>query len=173
MGRKPEGRNKKLFRLLFEYLKDSDRTDQQIAKELGVSPATVSRLKSKLIKAGIVTHFSAFPDLAKMGYEILAFSLVKFNRDVIVEHMPEIIKKAKTWVKSHPEILFDSIAEGMGMDAVTVSVHKNYAAYKDFLAQNKSSWGKFMSEVHFILVDLKGHINKPFSFEYLAEDYDK
>ena len=173
MGRNPEGRDKKLFRLLFEYLKDSDRSDQQIAKDLGISSATVSRLKSKLIKEGFVTHFSAIPDLGKMGYDILAFSLVKFNKDAMVGHMPEIIKKAKSWVKSQPEILFDSIAEGMETDAVTISVHKNYAAYKDFLAQNKSTWGKFMSEVHSILVDLKGYINKPFSFEYLTEDHDK
>jgi DNA-binding Lrp family transcriptional regulator len=165
--------NKKLSRLLFEYLKDSDRSDQQIAKELGVSSPTVSRLKKKLITGGLISHFSAIPDLGKMGYEILAFSIIKFNRDLMAGRMPEIIKKAKTWVKSNPEILFDSLAEGMGVDAVTVSVHKNYAAYKDFLAQNRITWGKLLSDVHFILVDLNGYINKPFSFKYLAEDHDK
>jgi DNA-binding Lrp family transcriptional regulator len=173
MGRNRDGVDKKLFRLLLEYLKDSNRDDREVAKDLGVSQATVSGLKSKLIEEGFVTHFSAIPNLGKMGYEILAFSLVKFNRDMMVDNMPEIIKKAKVWVKSHSEILFDSLADGMGMDAVTISVHKNYAEYKDFLAQNKREWGKFMSEVHFILVDLNGYINKPFSFEYLAEEKDR
>ena len=57
----------------------------------------------------------------------------------------------------------------MGMDAVTVSLHKDYAAYKDFLAKNKNKWGTFMAEVHYILVDLKGELTKPFSLRSLAE----
>jgi len=67
--------------LLLEYLKDSDRSDREIAKVLGVSQPTVSRLKSKLVKEGLIRHFSAIPDFAKMGYEIMAFSFVKFNMD--------------------------------------------------------------------------------------------
>lgn len=173
MGKRSDVKENKMMRLLLEYLKDSSRSDMEIAKVLGVSQATVSGLKKKLIKKGFVTHFSAIPDLAKMGYEIMAFSLVKFNIKEVMKHLPEIEKMAKTWVKSHPEILFDSRVEGMEIDSVTISVHKNYAAYKDFLVQNKRTWGKFMSEVHFILVDLNGQINKPLSFEYLAEDHDR
>jgi len=58
-----------LTRLLLEYLKDSNRTDKQMAKILGVSQPTVSRMKSKLLEEGLVRHFSAIPDFAEMGYE--------------------------------------------------------------------------------------------------------
>ena len=68
MGRKLGGTKKMLLRTLLEYLKDSDRPDSKIAKELGVSQATVSRLKSKLLKEGYITHFSAIPNFAKTGY---------------------------------------------------------------------------------------------------------
>ena len=170
MGRKLGGTKKMLLRTLLEYLKDSDRPDSKIAKELGVSQATVSRLKSKLLKEGYITHFSAIPNLSKMGYEILAFSLVKFNMEKVMENFPKIEKIAKSWAKSHPEILFDALAEGMGMDAVNISVHKNYADYKDYLAENKRVWGDLLSEVHFILVDLNGPIAKQFSFKHLTGD---
>lgn len=95
----------------------------------------------------------------------MAFSFVKFNLDQVMD----IEGKAKDWAKNHPEIIFISRAEGMGMDAITVTVHKDYAAYKEFLLKNKKLWGKFMADVHYILVHLNGEITKPLSLKYLAE----
>lgn len=158
----------KLMSLLLEYLEDSNRTDRQMAKILGVSQPTVSRMRNRLLKEGLVKHFSAVPDFAKLGYEIMAFSFVKFN----MEQVMEIEEKAKEWAQRHPEIIFSSRAEGMGMDAITVSVHKNYAEYMGFLIENKK-WRKFVVEAHFILVDLGGDVTKPFSFKYLAEKQEK
>lgn len=170
MGSDVEDSKKTLSRLLLEYLKDSNRSDREIAKDLGISQATVSRLKRKLLKDGLVRHFSAISDLGKMGYEIMAFSLVKFNTESVMKDFGKVIKMAQVWAKTHPEIIFDARAEGMGVDVVTISLHKTYAAYKEFLAQNKRTWGSLLSEVHFILVDLNGPLSKPFSFEYLADD---
>jgi DNA-binding Lrp family transcriptional regulator len=165
MGKRSDAKKAKLNRLLLEYLKDSNRSDSQIAKILGVSQPTVSRMRNKLLEEGLVRHFSAIPDLAKMGYEIMVFSFVKFNMDQVIE----IEEKAKEWAQSHPEILFSSRAEGMGMDAITVSVHKNYAEYMNFLIEHKNKWKKFMVTTQHILVDLGGAVAKPFSFKYLAE----
>ena len=81
-------------------------------------------------------------------------------------------RKQKKWMQSHPEIIFSSRAEGMGMHAVTVSLHKNYAEYMNFLMENKK-WGKFMAEAQYILVDLGGDVAKPLSFKYLAEKQEK
>lgn len=169
MGKRSDAKKDKLMSLLFEYLKDSNRSDRQIAKVLGVSQPTVSRMKSRLLEEGVVRHFSAIPDFAKMGYEIMAFSFVKFN----MEQVMEIEEKTKEWMQSHPEIIFSSRAEGMGMDAVTVSLHKNYAEYTNFIMENKEKRGKFMAEVHYILVDVGGDVVKPLSFKYLAEKKEK
>jgi len=165
MGKRSDVKKGKLMSLLLEYLRDSNRSDRQIAKVLGVSQPTVSRMRSRLLEEGLVRHFSAIPDFAKMGYEIMAFSFVKFN----MEQVTEIEEKTKEWMQSHPEIIFSSRAEGMGMDAVTVSLHKNYAEYMNFLMENKKKWGKFMAEAQYILVDLGGDVAKPLSFKYLAE----
>jgi len=165
MGKRSDVKKDQLMSLLLEYLKDSNRSDRQMAKVLGVSQPTVSRMRSRLLEEGLVRHFSAIPDFAKMGYEIMAFSFVKFN----MEQVMEIEEKTKEWMQSHPEIIFSSRAEGMGMDAVTVSLHKNYAEYMNFLMENKKKWGKFMAEAQYILVDLGGDVAKPLSFKYLAE----
>ncbi|MFB0565547.1 MAG: Lrp/AsnC family transcriptional regulator [Candidatus Aminicenantaceae bacterium] len=97
MGKRSGVKKDKLTNLLLEYLKDSNRSDRQMAKILGVSQPTVSRMKSKLLEEGLVRHFSAIPDFAKMGYEIMAFSFVKFNMDQVME----IEENAKEWAQSH------------------------------------------------------------------------
>jgi DNA-binding Lrp family transcriptional regulator len=169
MGKHSGAKKDKLMSLLLEYLKDSNRTDRQMAKILGVSQPTVFRMRNRLLKEGLVRHFSAIPDFAKMGYEIMAFSFVKFN----MEQVMEIEEKAKEWTQSHPEIIFSSRAEGMGMDAITVSLHKNYAEFMNFLMENKNIGRHLMAEVDYILVDLGGNVTKPLSFKYLAEKKEK
>jgi DNA-binding Lrp family transcriptional regulator len=169
MGKRSGVNKDRLTSLLLEYLRDSNRTDRQIAKILGVSQPTVFRMRNRLLKEGLVKHFSAIPDLAKMGYEIMVFSFVKFN----MKHMKEIEEKAIEWTQSHPEIIFSSRAEGMGMDAITVSLHKNYAEFMNFLMENKNKGRHFMAEVNYILVDLRGAVAKPLSFKYLAEKKEK
>jgi DNA-binding Lrp family transcriptional regulator len=165
MGKRSSAKKSKLMRLLFEYLKDSNRSDKQIAKALGVSQPTVSKMKNELLEEGLVRQFSAIPNLAKMGYEILAVSFIKFN----MEHVQELEKQSQEWSRRQPEIIFSSRAEGMGFDAVTLSLHKNYAEYKKFIMQNKKFGGRFVTAAQYAIVDLIGGIAKPFSFKYLAE----
>jgi DNA-binding Lrp family transcriptional regulator len=166
VGKRGIKTNSRLYCLLLEYLKDSSRSDRELAKILGVSQPTVSRMRSKLLKDEIIKHFSAIPNLSKMGYELLAISFVKFD----LSNIMNIDKQTKCWVQSHPEIIFSARCEGMGMDAVTLSLHKSYADYKQFFSKNKFQGKGFVSDVHFVLVDIKSGIAKPFSFKYLAEN---
>jgi DNA-binding Lrp family transcriptional regulator len=165
MSNHSDAKGDKMMRLLFEYLKDSNRSDREIAKVIGVSQPTVSRLKSKLLGKGFVRTFSAIPDFVKMGYKLLAFSFVKFNMSQVMK----IEEKTMDWVQGHPCIIFSSRAEGMGIDAVTISLHRDYAEYKKFVTENKKRGGSFIAEVHYVLVDLEGDVAKHFSFKYLAE----
>ncbi len=169
MGKNPNGINDRLFRLLLEYLKDSNRSDKQMAKLMGVSEPTIARMKRRLVKDGLVEQFSVIPNFYKIGYEILAFSCVKFKP----EKLAEIEGKAKEWAQSNHEIIFSSRAEGMGMHAITISLHKNYAEYDKFLRKNKIDWSGLLEEVHFMLVDLKGEHTKSFSLRSLAEKQKK
>lgn len=165
MGNRKASKKDKMTALLLEYLKDSNRSDKELAKTLGVSQPTVSRMRNKLLAEGIVKRFSAVPNLGKMGYEIMAFSCAKFN----MEKLAEIKKRAKKWAKQNPEIIFTARAQGMGMDAVAVSIHKTYADYDDFIKRNRLLWGDLMIKSHHMLVDLKGEITKPLSLKYLAD----
>lgn len=165
MGRRSDEKKARLIRLLQEYLKDSNRSDKEIAKAMGISQPTLSKMKTRLLKEGLVLQFSAIPNLVEMGYEILAFSFVKFN----TENLKELEKSTKGWAHSQPEIIFSSRAEGMGFDAVTLSLHRDYMEYENFVRQNKR-FGHFVTEAKYVIIDLVGGVAKPFSFKYLAEN---
>jgi len=173
MGKRSDVKKTKLNRLLLEYLKDSNRSDRQIAKALSLSQPTVSRMRNRLLEEGLVKHFSAIPDLAKMGYEIMAFSFIKFNSEEVVkfdrENAMQVKGRAQDWAQCNPCVIFDSRVEGMGVGAINISLHKDYAAYQNFLADSKKEWGNLSAEVRCILVDLVGGVAKPLSFKYLAE----
>ena len=105
MGKRSDAKKDKLMSLLFEYLKDSNRSDRQIAKVLGVSQPTVSRMKSRLLEEGVVRHFSAIPDFAKMGYEIMAFSFVKFKIPISLTSLSQLLYLASSLRRSRFIIL--------------------------------------------------------------------
>ena len=174
MGKRSNAKKAKLLRLLAEYLKDSNRSDGQVAKVLGVSQPTVSKMKNELLEEGLVSQFSAIPDLAKVGYEIMAFSFIKFNVEQVSQFDKtgpmKMEERAKEWASGDSRILFDARAEGMGIDAINISFHKDYASYQRFLADNKKKWGNMLADVQYVLVDLVGGVVKPFSFKYLAEN---
>jgi DNA-binding Lrp family transcriptional regulator len=168
MGKRSDKKKAKLISLLQEYLKDSNRSDKEIAKALGVSQPTASKMKARLLEEGFIRQFTAIPDFAKMGFEILAISFVKFN----TERLREMEASSEGWAHSQSGIIFSSRAEGMGFDAVTLSLHRNYAEYDKFLNYHKR-FGHFVIEAKHVIVDLVGGIVKPFSFKYLTEEMEK
>ena len=156
---------KRMLKLLLELMKDSKRSDREIAKVLGVSQPTVSRMRSRLVKEGVIKEFTAIPDFVKLGYEIMAISCIKTKMAMITE----LEEKAEKWWKKYPNVIFVSRAQGMGKDGVLISLHKSYTDYSNFLAEGLREWGDAVEEYDSMLIDLKGRIVKPLSLAYLSE----
>jgi hypothetical protein len=53
------------LRLLSELIKNSHRSDRELAKALNVSQPTISRLSQKLRKEGIIKEYTIVPDFTK------------------------------------------------------------------------------------------------------------
>ncbi len=66
-------------KLLSELLKDSKRSDRELAKVLSVSQPTVTRRRNSLVKEGTIQEFTIIPDFAKLGFEIMAFSFYSWT----------------------------------------------------------------------------------------------
>jgi len=150
--------------LLLELLKDSKRSDRELAKVLGVSQPTITRMRSRLVEEGVIKEFTVIPDFVKMGYEIMAISCVKKKKA-----LTEITKKAIEWARKYPNIIFAARAEGMGKNGVMISLHKNYADFSNFVAEQLQYWEDDIENYDIMLVSLKGIIAKPLSLAYLAD----
>jgi len=156
-------------RLVSELLKDSKRSDRELAKVLRTSQPTITRMRHTLIKEGVIREFTAIPDFAKLGYEIMAVTITKAKETLA----PNEQEKAKKLVFEEPRVIFVASADGMGRNGVMISLHKDYADFRDFMSSLKHNSGGYMEEVDSMLISLKPNmIVKPLSLSYLATHQD-
>lgn len=159
---------KRMMSLLLELLKDSKRSDRELARVLRVSQPTVTRIRSKLVKEGVIKEFTVIPDFVKMGYEIMAISCVKKKTPIT-----ELSQETVDWMKKFPNIIFVANAEGMGKNGVMISLHKSYTEFSKFVREQLQHWKEEIQDYDSMLISLKGIIPKPLSVKYLAEIEEK
>jgi len=152
---------------LFELIKGARRSDREIAKALKVSQPTVTRARTKLEKTGFVKEYTAIPDFGKIGYDLLAFTLMSFAED-----KPELFEKAREWIMKESCVIYANNGEGLGMNSIMVSLHKGYASYSRLLTQLRRDWQpNLTSEQSFVIsLDRKDLRIKQFSLRCLLED---
>ncbi|MCW4052682.1 MAG: Lrp/AsnC family transcriptional regulator [Candidatus Bathyarchaeota archaeon] len=156
----------RMRRLLWELLKDSKRSDRELAKVLGVSQPTITRLRHKLVDEGIIQGFTVIPEFTKLGYEIMAITLAKAKSSL----RPDEQEKSEKLVLTNPSVIFVASGEGMGMNGVMISLHRNYADYVNFMQNLRSASMGHMEKADSMLVSLKpSAVIKPLSPAYLAE----
>jgi DNA-binding Lrp family transcriptional regulator len=153
-----------MWGLLFELLKDSRRSDRELAKVLGVSQPTITTMRRRLVKEGIIREFTVIPDFVKMGYEIMAISCVKTKTPII-----ELSEKGVEWWKKFPDVIFAAAAEGVGKNGVIISLHKSFTDYSKFVSEQLLHWKDEIIDHDTMIISLEGIIAKPLSPKYLAE----
>jgi DNA-binding Lrp family transcriptional regulator len=158
----------KMDKLLRELVRDSRRSDRELARAVGTSQPTVTRNR-KLLE-DYIRSYTIVPEFHKVGYEILAITFAK-TKTYEKEEIENKLDLAKKWTMQHPNILFASDGEGFGKDAVMVSVHKDYSKYADFMRDYTTKFADFITDVQSFIVSLKaGTLIKPFDLAYLSED---
>ena len=150
---------KNMIKLLHEMMKNSKRSDREIAKIIGVSQPTITRMRQRLEKTGYIQDYTIIPDLEKLGFEIAAFTFLDKNA---------LGEKADKWIESNSKILFAATGDGLnGKNSVMVSLHKDYTDYSKFISDFRSKWGTNMRDIDSFLVPLRGGLSKRFSFSYI------
>ncbi len=163
-------KREKLLRLLKEMLKNSKRSDREIAKGLGVSQPTITRTRARLEEEFIKTY-TIIPSFGKLGYQILAFTFLKLKTYPSSGEAEKTMQRSVEWVHTHPNIIFVADGEGLGKDVVIVSLHKSYSQYSDFMRTLAMDWGDITSDFSSFLVSIEsGFKMKSFDLKYLADD---
>ena len=160
----------KLLRLVSEMLKNSKKSDRELAGILGVSQPTVSRTRARIEKEYIKTY-TIIPDFEKLGYQIMAFTFSKMKAYPGTDVAEEIVKKSKEWLTKRPNVIFGADGEGLGKDMVLVSFHKTYSAYSGFMRSFAKEWGNYLDSFESFLVSIgAGYKLRDLDLKYLAED---
>jgi DNA-binding Lrp family transcriptional regulator len=159
------------LKLVSELLKNSRRSDRDLAKSLGVSQPTVTRVRTRLEREGIIREYTVIPDFARLGFEIASMTFARLKEPMSHEATEEIMKTAKEMEKKNPAATLLEM-NGIGCDAerVVIALHKNYSEYTDFLRFVKQyPWVK-VDEIKSFIIDLsdKTHFRR-LTFSALAD----
>ncbi|MCW4010512.1 MAG: Lrp/AsnC family transcriptional regulator [Candidatus Bathyarchaeota archaeon] len=158
------------YQLLFELMKDSHRSDRQLAKALGISQPTVTRRRA-MLEDSTIEGYTVIPKFGQIGFELAAFTFMK----TALNHKKgkdkeDALSKLNEWYLKQPNVVAVLDGQGMGYDAVCVSLHENYTSYAEFLRTQQSELADVIIETESFQADLKpGVIIKPFHLKYLAK----
>jgi DNA-binding Lrp family transcriptional regulator len=122
------------LRLISELMKNSRRSDRELAKVIGVSQPTVSRMIKKLEKEGAIKEYTIIPDFSKIGFGIMSIVFARVREHVSDEKREEIRKRVRQTVWKDPmSNIFAVNGIGMNADKVAVALHEDYSAYTEHI----------------------------------------
>jgi DNA-binding Lrp family transcriptional regulator len=122
------------LKLIGELSKNSHRSDRELAKQLHVSQPTVSRMRTKLEKEGIIREYTIVPDFIKLGYQMASITLAKMKEPPSKETIAEIRRQTRELEKKNPSPTIVSMnGIGCNADYVSVAFHKTYSEYTEYM----------------------------------------
>jgi len=160
------------LKLIAELMKNSRRSDRDLAKAIGTSQPTVTRIRNKLEKEGHIREYTIIPDFCKLGYNILALTFAKLRKAADSDSLEKARKIAKESLKELP-FPFVMIERGIGcsFDGVIVSYHEDYSSYVKMIQWVKSkAYSLELSDLESFIIDLRDTVRyMPLTFSNLAK----
>jgi len=157
-------------KMLAELVKNSRRSDRELAKAIGTSQPTATRVRTKLEKEGYIREYTAVPDLTRIGYSMLALNFLKLNLKLSQTELQEFKKTHFEEIAKSPNPVF-LLKSGMGLgyDAVVISLHENYSSCDQFRSRIRDSMSSNISDINTFLINLEDErTSLPFTFSVLA-----
>jgi DNA-binding Lrp family transcriptional regulator len=158
------------LRLISELMKNSKKSDRELAKMLGVSQPTITRTRAKLEREGYIKEYTIIPDFRKLGFKIMAITFA-LSRPLDKEEAEKAMKALAESVKEKQfEFIMLERGRGLGFDGVVVSLHEDYSSYLNVL--------KWIREFDFLeveksdsfLINLDDNVRyRPLTFSTLAK----
>jgi len=159
------------LRLISELVKDSHVSDRKLAKRLGTSQPTVSRLRNRLEKDGYIQEYTIIPDFGKLGYRIMALTFIRLKATMTNKIVEEARKVAAESLKTGPyEIVMLERGIGCASQGVVVSYHRNYTGYRKLRKWLEQFTFLDVDRIDSFLIDLNDKVRyRPLTFKALAQ----
>jgi DNA-binding Lrp family transcriptional regulator len=164
------------LKLISELMKNSRRSDRELAKVLRTSQPTVSRNIKRLEKEGVIREYTMIPDFSKLGFGLLSLIFNKLG-PISSEGLEDLHRAARALdEKERRPYLLLMEGQGLGKDLVSVQLHRTYTDYVDYirsikeLAQSGMKAYSNLEDVESFLIDLsyKKHY-QPLTFSRVAK----
>ena len=157
------------YKILFELMKDSHRSDRQIAKALEVSQPTVTRRRA-MLEEKYIEGYTVIPKFGQIGFEIAAITFLKSKLKYATGgEKTQAVQKMKEWYMKQANVILAMDGRGMGWDTVCISLHENFENFAQFIRALDSELSEWVVESQTFNADLKGGIViKPFHLKYLS-----
>lgn len=124
----------KIPKLLYELIRNSRRSDRDLAKILRFSQPTVTRTRKTLEDEKYILQYTALPDFAKLGFEIVAFTFIEW-----LQEENERGEQHLKLLKRDPTVIFAARGHGLdGKNSMIITLHKNYTNYSNFVVDLRS-----------------------------------
>jgi DNA-binding Lrp family transcriptional regulator len=158
------------WRILSELMKNARRSDRELARLIGTSQPTVTRVRTKLEKNGYIREYTVIPNFQKLGYQILAVTLFKYKKRFDAEKIKKAKKILGKSFKEGPfEILMAERGLGGGYNAIMISVHKDYESFTALMNWAQQFYDLELDEFESFLVNLAEEVRyQPLTFSSLA-----
>lgn len=158
------------LKLISELMKNSRRSDRNLAKVIGVSQPTVTRIRNKLEKEGYIREYTMIPDFSKLGYKIMAITFA-LSRSLEKEEAERAGKTLADNVKDKQfEFIMLERGDGLGFDGVIISLHEDYASYLKVSEWLRQFDFLEVKRINSFLINLEDNVRyRPLTFSTLAK----
>jgi DNA-binding Lrp family transcriptional regulator len=158
------------WKLLSELMKNSRRSDRELAKAINSSQPTVTRTRRKLETQGYIKEYTMLPDFRKIGYELMALTFLKGKSSTTLKDLEEIRDKAKDLMEKSPtsSVLID-VGVGLGYGGVIISFHTSYESYLELRGWIDQFEIVDRTNIKSFLISLGKTFYKPLTFQTLAK----
>jgi DNA-binding Lrp family transcriptional regulator len=153
------------LKLIAELSKNSHRSDRELARQMHVSQPTITRIRNKLEKEGIIREYTIIPDFAKLGYQMASITLAKMKEPPSQETINGVLRQSKEMEKKNPcPTLVSMKGIGCNADYMSVAFHKTYTEYTEYAKYIRQFPQVKVDEIQSFVIDLhdKSH------FRYLT-----
>jgi DNA-binding Lrp family transcriptional regulator len=163
------------LKLIAELMKNSRRSDRELARILKVSQPTVSRLISRLEKEGVIKEYTMIPDFSKLGFNLMSLIMLELKA-LSTEELNELRQAAFELdnQKRRPHFM---IMEGIGLgkNLAILSFYRDYGDYAAHIGDMKNAKNPAMkaykdvkgTECFLIDLNYKNHY-QPITFSKIA-----
>lgn len=158
-------------KLIAELMKNSRRSDRELARVVGVSQPTVSRMVKRLEKEGYIREYTMIPDFQKLGYELVALTFLKLKGNLSLEEAEKARETTKQRLKesSFPIVMLER-GMGLGYDGVLVSLYEDYSSYTEHMNLLRTYPFLELSHIESFIISLSDKTRyRPLSLALIAE----